>query len=93
MRASALSKDSGGTDSARKSPFESVSHTNPQGPFFFGKSTARSTASDFSGRSAESVSVPGVTIREMRRSIMPLPGGLICSTITTDSPNFTSFEM
>lgn len=39
------------------------------------------------------MSVPGVTIRDTRRSIMPLPGWPICSTMTTLSPSLTSLEM
>ena len=48
--------------------------------------------SDFSSSSAESVSVPGVTMRITCRSTGPLEvaGSPICSQIATDSPSFTS---
>ena len=90
----ALAKASADTSSARKSPFESVSQTKPKGSaFFLGQSIARSVESDFSGRSDVSVRVPGVTMRDTLRSIMPLPGVPICSTMTTLSPSLTSFAM
>ena len=89
MRASAASNESGVTSSARKSPLLSVSQTRPIGAvFFLGKLAASKMESDFSGSSDVSVSVPGVTIRETSRSIMPLAPGVLpfCSTITTLSP-------
>ncbi len=54
--------------------------------------TASNQLSRFSSSSAESVSVPGVTIRTTLRSTGPLlvAGSPICSQIATDSPNFTN---
>ena len=53
---------------------------------------ARISVSRVSSSSAESVSVPGVTMRATWRSTGPLEvaGSPICSAIATDSPSFTS---
>ena len=90
MRATSESNCSSVTSVAKKSPFESVSQAKPQTAFLpAGRETERSTASSFSGRSEVSVRVPGVMMREMRRSIRPLPGVPSCSAITMDSPSLT----
>ena len=54
---------------------------------------ASNRLSRFSSSRAESVSVPGVTMRTTLRSTGPLlvAGSPICSQIATDSPSFTSF--
>ena len=95
MRATSPAKLAAGTSDARKSPFESVSQTKPQAPSFLaGGSSARSTASSFSGRRLVSVSVPGVMMREIFLTIVAaLPGSPCCSTITTLSPILTRRAM
>ena len=62
--------------------------------FRFGGSMASRMASAFSGKSAVSVRVPGVMIRETLRSIEPFfCGWPTCSTITTLSPMRTRRAM
>ena len=94
MRASSVARFCGAMLAAQKRPLVSVSHTSPRlavgdRPIL---ATASSTESDFSDKSALSVSVPGVTIRTILRSIVALPGSLgspICSQIATETPSFT----
>ena len=54
--------------------------------------TEASARSALAGSSASSVSVPGVTMRTMRRSTGPLDvaGSPICSQMAIDSPSATS---
>jgi len=54
--------------------------------------TASSGRSSRSGNSAASVTVPGVTMRTIRRStrLLACAGSPICSQIATDSPSLSS---
>ena len=76
---------------ARKSPLESVSHTKaPCALRPLPGTQAASGESCLSFKSAPSVSVPGVTIRTILRSMLrPGAASVICSQTATDTPAFT----
>ena len=94
MRESAVSRSTSLRLAPRNSPLLSVSHAKPQGwPRRAGGATERRIESLFCGSSAVSVRVPGVTMREILRSSIPLPGVPCCSTTTTDSPRRTRRAM
>ena len=87
MRRSSLASACGAISATRSSPLASDSQARPTAALV--PRRASRTLSALSSSSAESVSVPGVTMRVTCRSTGPLAvaGSPICSQIATDSPS------
>ena len=95
MRCNSESKASGAHSVILNAPFARFSQAKPtRGDFipFLGRNTAATLRSALEGKSASSVSVPGVTMRIILRSTGPLlvAGSPICSQMATDTPCATS---
>ncbi len=91
MRSSTPAASDIGTSVSVNAPEARLSHAIPA-RLALGRNAASRQSRLASSRFA-SVSVPGVTMRAMRRSTGPLlvAGSPNCSTITTDSPLFINF--
>ena len=75
----------------KNSPDASDTHANAAR--FLATANAATRFACLSGNNAVSVSVPGVTIRTIARSIGPFaaPASVSCSQMATDCPAFTNF--
>ena len=91
IRVSSFASAWGAISATRSVPLASESQASPTVDLLL--ESERRMLSALSSRRAESVSVPGVTIRVTCRSTGPFAsaGSPICSQIATDSPSFTSF--
>ena len=91
MRRNSFASACGATSATRSAPLARLSQASPT--VDLSRVSASRMLSALSSSSAESVSVPGVTMRVTCRSTGPLAsaGSPICSQMATDSPSFTSF--